>query len=130
MNDDAMNDGAMNDVRAPSTVRRHVGAVRAGAAWSAFALAVIALVLVVRAPHRSAAPRREFVPPLCRIDLSTAPVAELALLPEIGPSLAARIAADRASRGAFASVDDLARVVGIGERTIAELRDSARASAP
>lgn len=95
--------------------------------WSAFVLALAAAVAATRAPDRATV---AVVPPVCRIDLSTAPVAELALLPEVGPQLAARIAADRAVRGGFASVDDLARVSGIGERKIAELRDSARASAP
>lgn len=69
-------------------------------------------------------------PPLWRVDLSTASVDELALLPEIGPALAARIVADRGQRGPFASVDDLGRVEGIGERTIAQLRAVARVSTP
>lgn len=103
---------------------------RATVAWSAAALAVAACVAASRASVRGDTLRPEVAPPVCRIDLSTAPVEELALLPEIGPSLAARIAADRAVRGAFASVDDLARVPGIGERKIAELRDAARATQP
>ena len=64
-------------------------------------------------------------PPRHRIDLSTAPVAELALLPEIGPSLAARIVADRAARGPFGSVDDLARIGGFGAARIEALREDA-----
>lgn len=105
-------------------------APQATIAWSAVALLVIAPVAVSRAASRDMALHPEVSPPMCRIDLSTAPVEELALLPEIGPALAARIAADRAVRGAFASVEDLARVPGIGERKIGELRDSARASQP
>jgi DNA uptake protein ComE-like DNA-binding protein len=97
------------------------------ACWGAFVLAV---AFVLAATRASSATRSAVVPPVCRIDLSTAPVGELALLPEVGPQLAARIAADRAVRGAFASVDDLARVAGIGERKIAELRESARATQP
>lgn len=62
-----------------------------------------------------------------RIDLSTAPAEELALLPEVGGRLAARIAADRATNGAFGSVDELARVGGFGAAKIEALRDSARA---
>ena len=66
-------------------------------------------------------------PPRHRIDVSTASVAELALLPEIGPSLAARIVADRAALGPFGSVDDLARVEGLGVARIEALREDARA---
>lgn len=95
--------------------------------WSAFVLALAAALAVTRA---SGASPRTVAPPVCRIDLSTAPIEELALLPEVGPQLAARIAADRAVRGGFASVDELARVTGIGERKIAELRESARTSTP
>ena len=102
----------------------------AAIAWSACALVVVAALVVSRASYRDAALRPEVSPPICRIDLSNAPVEELALLPEVGPLLAARIAADRAVRGAFATVDELSRVPGIGERKIAELRDSARASQP
>jgi hypothetical protein len=108
--------------------------------WSLLALVVAAWTLAAHGlndpglddPGLDApgAVRPRVAPPVCRIDLSTAPVEELALLPEVGPSLAARIAADRAVRGPFASVDDLARVRGIGEHKLAELRDAARASAP
>ncbi|MFM7259746.1 MAG: hypothetical protein ACKO3W_04000, partial [bacterium] len=50
------------------------------------------------APTKSSALRRVEVPEY-RVDIDRADVAELALLPEIGPGLAARIAADRAVRG-------------------------------
>ena len=73
--------------------------------------------------------RLRVVAPRHRIDVATAPAAELALLPEVGPSLAARIASDRAVRGAFDSVDALARVPGVGETTLAAIRDDARAGA-
>jgi len=73
------------------------------------------------------APRRVMVP-AHRIDIDRADLAELALLPEIGPALAARIAADRAVHGAFGSIDALARVEGIGPARIAALRAAATAS--
>jgi hypothetical protein len=52
------------------------------------------------------------------LDLNRATPAELASLDGIGPSLAARISGARP----FASVDDVARVRGIGPRRLAGLR--------
>jgi competence protein ComEA len=46
----------------------------------------------------------------------------LALLPGIGPGRAAEIFADRSARGPFRRVEDLARVRGIGPRTVERLR--------
>jgi competence protein ComEA len=121
--------------RAPFSSAALVGAARGAFAWSA-AAALVASAMSMSAAFR--APPVEtsdgegvrIAPPVCRIDLSTAPVEELALLPEVGPQLAARIAADRAIHGPFRSVDELTRVPGFGERRIAELRDSARATTP
>ena len=56
------------------------------------------------------------------IDLNRASAAELASLDGIGPRLAARIVAARP----FASVDDLARVRGIGRKRVAALRPRLR----
>lgn len=57
--------------------------------------------------------------PVHRIDLNTAPEAELGLLPRIGPTLAKRIVEERETNGPFADLDDLAeRVRGIGPRTV------------
>lgn len=52
------------------------------------------------------------------IDLNSASVAEIELLPEIGPALAARIIESRERDGAFRSANDLDRVRGIGQGTI------------
>ncbi len=57
-----------------------------------------------------------------RIDLNTASASELELLPDVGPTLAARIVDDREQLGPFQSIDDLDRVEGVGPRTIAGLR--------
>lgn len=57
-----------------------------------------------------------------RLDLNGASRHELERLPGIGPGLAARIVDSRAERGLFASVDDLRRVRGIGDTTLARLR--------
>jgi competence protein ComEA len=58
-----------------------------------------------------------------RIDPNRASEEELRALPGIGPALARRIVEDRAARGPFADVGELARVRGIGPRTVARLRD-------
>ncbi|MCA9602441.1 MAG: helix-hairpin-helix domain-containing protein, partial [Myxococcales bacterium] len=55
------------------------------------------------------------------LDLNTASAAELELLPHVGPALAARIVADRARRGDFHSVAELARVRGVGPKTLSEV---------
>ncbi|MHC4447235.1 MAG: ComEA family DNA-binding protein [Planctomycetota bacterium] len=62
-----------------------------------------------------------------RIDVNEATVAELTLLPGVGPTLARRIVEDRAARGPFGSVDDLARVPGIGPGIVGWIRPYAAA---
>ena len=59
---------------------------------------------------------------LMEVDLNSADVMELALLPGIGPVLADRIVEDRHERGRFESVDNLLRVRGIGPSKLAEIR--------
>ncbi|HEY3353940.1 MAG TPA: ComEA family DNA-binding protein [Polyangia bacterium] len=56
------------------------------------------------------------------VDPNRAAEDELRALPGIGPALARRILEERAARGPFRSVDDLARVRGIGPRTVERLR--------
>jgi competence protein ComEA len=72
------------------------------------------------AGHASSRGKKE--PPAQPIDLNRAGLAELQRLPRIGPTLAARIVGDRATHGPFRSVDDLARVKGIGKATLEKLR--------
>lgn len=57
-----------------------------------------------------------------RVDLNSASVDELQVLPMIGPTLAQRIVTDRNTLGPFATIADLARVSGIGPRTIERIR--------
>ncbi|MEM9165948.1 MAG: helix-hairpin-helix domain-containing protein [Planctomycetota bacterium] len=52
-----------------------------------------------------------------RLDLNAATPGELEMLPRIGPVLAGRIVADRASNGPFRSLSDLQRVSGVGPKT-------------
>lgn len=56
------------------------------------------------------------------VNLNTATVAQLELLPRVGPSIAARIVDFRQQNGPFESIDELVAVPGIGERSLAGLR--------
>jgi competence protein ComEA len=59
---------------------------------------------------------------LIQIDLNRAHARELTLLPGVGPVLARRIVENRNRLGPFESVDALARVDGIGDKTIERIR--------
>ena len=56
------------------------------------------------------------------VDVNRATAEELDGVPGIGPALAARIVASRARDGRFRTVDDLARVPGIGARSLERIR--------
>lgn len=58
------------------------------------------------------------------VNINTASVSELQTLSGIGPSMAQSIIDERTQNGAFASVDDLMRVSGIGEKKLAKIKDS------
>lgn len=60
------------------------------------------------------------------LDLNAADADALDALPGIGPVLAQRIVAWRASHGRFTSVDELAEVTGIGPTLLAGLQDLVR----
>jgi competence protein ComEA len=72
-------------------------------------------------PARPTAPPPP-VPVGTRLDLNRASQQDLERLPGIGPGLATRILDSRAQRGIFGSVDDLRRVRGVGDLTLARLR--------
>ena len=57
-----------------------------------------------------------------RLDINQSSWVEWAQLPNIGETTARRIIADRETNGPFSSVDDVARVSGIGPRTLDALR--------
>jgi competence protein ComEA len=61
--------------------------------------------------------------PGARISLGTATLEQLDTLPGIGPVTAQAILDHRAEHGPFRSVDDLLDVKGIGEATLADVRD-------
>lgn len=56
------------------------------------------------------------------VNVNTATLADLEALPRIGPVLAERIFVYRENNGPFARIEDLARVKGIGAKTIERLR--------
>ncbi|MBA3450361.1 MAG: ComEA family DNA-binding protein, partial [Chloroflexia bacterium] len=58
-----------------------------------------------------------------KINLNTATVAELDILPGIGVVTAERIVQFREENGPFRSVDELIQVQGISDRTVDEFRD-------
>ncbi len=63
------------------------------------------------------------------VDLNSATVDQLVELPGIGPAKAAAIVEER-NVAPFKTIDDLARVRGISDATIADLRGQARVSKP
>ena len=64
------------------------------------------------------------------VDVNLATAAEFARLPGVGPALAARIIELRGRDGPFASVDDLRRVRGVGDATLARLRPRLAVNTP
>ena len=61
---------------------------------------------------------------LAAVNINTASQAELEALQGIGPAKAKAIIEHREKIGAFASIDDLAKVSGIGPGTVKQLRDA------
>lgn len=61
--------------------------------------------------------------PAAKINLNSATVEQLDTLPGVGPVTAQAIVDWRGDNGPFGNVDDLLDVKGIGEATLAELRD-------
>ena len=57
-----------------------------------------------------------------KININTASVEQLKMLPDIGEVLASRIVSYRTEYGLFASIEDLIHVDGIGEKRLEKLR--------
>ncbi|HLE60800.1 MAG TPA: helix-hairpin-helix domain-containing protein [Thermoanaerobaculaceae bacterium] len=56
-----------------------------------------------------------------QVNINTATVQELQLLPRVGPALAERIVEFRTANGPFKAPEELTRVKGIGERSFTRL---------
>lgn len=59
---------------------------------------------------------------IVKIDINTASIQQLQLLPGIGESLAQRIVDYRSTYGAFISVTELLNVTGIGEKKFEQIK--------
>jgi competence protein ComEA len=80
--------------------------------------------IVVPVLGAAAAPGAAAEPPGSQVHLSTATPEQLYEVDGIGPTLAERIVEYRDAHGGFGSIDELARVEGIGEKRLATLRDA------
>jgi competence protein ComEA len=69
------------------------------------------------------APAAEAAPAAAKVNINTADAAGLAALKGIGEKKAQAIIEYREKNGPFKSVDDLVHVKGIGEKTVADLKD-------
>ena len=76
---------------------------------------VLALAFVVAALPAVAAEAKS-------VNVNTATVEQLQLLPNVGPAVAARIVEHREKNGAFKATEDLMLVRGIGEKSFEKLR--------
>ena len=65
-----------------------------------------------------------------RVNVNTATVEELQLLPKVGPVLAERIKQEREAHGPFMTVEDLARTPGIGPERVTSFRPMIDTSTP
>ncbi len=84
-----------------------------------------------QAPAAKAEPPMPAAPPLTskqraistKININSASAKELERLPRVGPVMAQRILSFRTEHGPFRSVEDLKQIKGIGEKTLARIRD-------
>ena len=116
--------------------RHDAFALSAVAAFSLFVAitATSAMIVVTQSAANTTSGARSgarvrVTPAAHAINLNTAPIDELSLLPGIGVGLASRIISDRVKNGNFASVADLARVAGISSGIIDKLDEHATVAA-
>ncbi|MBR9858041.1 MAG: helix-hairpin-helix domain-containing protein [Gammaproteobacteria bacterium] len=83
---------------------------------------LLAALLTVTAPSMANETATEQNAVVTSIDINTATQDQLAMLTGIGPAKAAAIVEYRTANGPFPSVDDLAKVSGIGPATVEKNR--------
>jgi competence protein ComEA len=114
---------------APETVESHFWLTRTDqVAFGLLSVAALALLVIywvrlsnwgTRTVEIERLPSRQYE---FRIDANSATWVEWGQIQGIGDALARRIVADREQNGPFRTVDDLARVRGIGPKTLEHLR--------
>lgn len=85
-------------------------------------LARVAAAVVTLAVLATALPAPALAEGSGQVNINTASAKELALLPYVGDSVAARIVEHRTKNGNFKTVEDLMLVRGIGEKSFARLK--------
>lgn len=78
---------------------------------------------VSAAPVRSERLPAETRTPIGKININTATVEQLDVLPGIGPAIGQRIIDYRAQNGNFAKIDDIKNVRGIGDAVFDQIKD-------
>ena len=83
---------------------------------------VFLAIVLASVPALAADAKAEPKPEGKRVNINSADVSQLALLPRVGPSVAQRIVEYRKQNGPFKKPEDLMLVPGIGEKTFALLK--------
>ena len=80
------------------------------------------VVRVAKPPETSL---EETVPaePAPKVNMNTAAIKDLERLPRIGPKMAQKIVQWREKNGPFRTLNDLAKIPGIGKKTLSKLED-------
>lgn len=84
---------------------------------TAFAVLLAFLALAVAGGYAGQAP------PKGKVNINTAPAAELETLPRIGPKVAQRIVDYRTQHGEFKRVEEIMKVRGIGQKLFDLIKD-------
>ncbi len=91
---------------------------------------LMAVLWVAGAAHGTAGAESQVKERPAVVDINVASAADLEKVPGIGQSLAKRIVEFREKNGPYQSVDDLLKIQGIGEKSLAKFRDLLSASKP
>ncbi|HEY3175005.1 MAG TPA: ComEA family DNA-binding protein [Candidatus Polarisedimenticolia bacterium] len=87
------------------------------------AAALAAAIVTAAGPTTATAAGADAKQEVAAVDINGATVEELMNVPGIGQVIAQRIVEFREKNGPYKAVDDLLKVQGIGERSLAKIRD-------